>query len=136
MDARVQGRFNRCLFVILSLPLSNKETSTEAFNSKKRIDALTKDLSQMKTDELKYTEQIAMSKLQLEKLTKMKVRQNLQILSLKTNLEHLNTQHNVTCNKLAKITVDLEYAIQERDKNKRDLAQKTNLLKVRLKFEM
>ncbi|XP_005180606.1 cilia- and flagella-associated protein 58 [Musca domestica] len=107
------------------------ETSTEAFNSKKRIDALTKDLSQMKTDELKYTEQIAMSKLQLEKLTKMKVRQNLQILSLKTNLEHLNTQHNVTCNKLAKITVDLEYAIQERDKNKRDLAQKTNLLKIR-----
>lgn len=107
-----------------------KETSTEAFNSKKRIDSLTKDLNQMKTDELKYTEQIAASKLQLEKLTKMKVRQNLQILSLKTNLEHLNTQHNVACNKLAKITVDLEYAIQERDKNKRDLAQKSNLLKV------
>ncbi|XP_013101754.2 cilia- and flagella-associated protein 58 [Stomoxys calcitrans] len=107
------------------------ETSTEAFNSKKRIDSLTKDLNQMKIDELKYTEQIATSKLQLEKLTKMKVRQNLQILSLKTNLEHLNTQHNSTCNKLAKITVDLEYAIQERDKNKRDLAQKANLLKLR-----
>lgn len=70
-------------------------------------------------------------KQQYEKLTKIKVRQNLQILSLKTNMEHLNTQHNATCNKLAKLTVDLEYAIQERDKNKRDLIQKLNILKVR-----
>ncbi|XP_023292257.2 cilia- and flagella-associated protein 58 [Lucilia cuprina] len=107
------------------------ETSTEAFNSKKRIDTLTKDLNQLKCDELKYTEQISLLKQQYEKLTKMKVRQNLQILSLKTNMEHLNTQHNATCNKLAKVTVDLEYAAQERDKNKRDLTQKLNILKVR-----
>lgn len=76
-------------------------------------------------------EQIDLLKQQYEKLTKMKVRQNLQILSLKTNMEHLNTQHNATCNKLAKLTVDLEYAVQERDKNKRDLIQKLNILKVR-----
>lgn len=89
----------------------------------------------MKADELKYTEQISLLKQQYEKLTKMKVRQNLQILSLKTNMEHLNTQHNATCNKLAKVTVDLEYAAQERDKNKRDLTQKLNILKVTLKIK-
>lgn len=81
-------------------------------------------------EELKYKEQIATFKQQNEKLTKMKVRQNLQILSLKTNMEHLNTAYNGVCNKLAKITVDYEYALQERDKYKMDLNQKKNLLKV------
>lgn len=84
----------------------------------------------MKTEEIKYTELITQLKTQNAHLIKLKVRQNLQILSLKTNLEHLNSQHNATCNKLAKLTVETEYAIQERDKNKRDLVQKTNLLKV------
>jgi len=85
----------------------------------------------MKSEETKYLEQIAHIKSQNERLTKVKVRQNLQILSLKTNMEHLNTLHNSTCNKLAKITVDLEYTVQERDKNKRALTQRINLLKVR-----
>lgn len=85
----------------------------------------------MKCEEAKYLEQIAHTKANNEHLTKVKVRQNLQILSLKTNMEHLNTLHNSTCNKLAKITVDLEYTVQERDKNRRALNQRINLLKVR-----
>ncbi|EDW45205.1 GM10371 [Drosophila sechellia] len=85
----------------------------------------------MKTEESRYQEQISQMKSANEHLTKVKVRQNLQILSLKTNLEHLNTQHNAANNKLAKITVDLEYTVQERDKNKRALNQRINLLKVR-----
>jgi len=85
----------------------------------------------MKSEESRYQEQISQMKTANEHLTKVKVRQNLQILSLKTNLEHLNTQHNATNNKLAKITVDLEYTVQERDKNKRALNQRINLLKVR-----
>ncbi|KAM8705003.1 hypothetical protein ACLKA7_009458 [Drosophila subpalustris] len=107
------------------------ETSSDACNLKRKCDALAKELSTMKTEETKYLEQIAHIKSQNEHLTKVKVRQNLQILSLKTNLEHLNTLHNSTCNKLAKITVDLEYTVQERDKNKRALTQRINLLKVR-----
>uniref|UniRef100_A0A1A9ZZ70 Cilia- and flagella-associated protein 58 n=1 Tax=Glossina pallidipes TaxID=7398 RepID=A0A1A9ZZ70_GLOPL len=107
------------------------ETSGETYQHKKRIDVLTKDLELLQGEELKYREQIATFKQQNEKLTKMKVRQNLQILSLKTNMEHLNTVYNGVCNKLAKITVDYEYALQERDKYKMDLNQKKNLLKVR-----
>ncbi|KAH8284178.1 hypothetical protein KR054_011689 [Drosophila jambulina] len=107
------------------------ETSSDAINLKRKVDALTKDLSTMKSEESRYQEQISQMKSANEILTKVKVRQNLQILSLKTNLEHLNTQHNATNNKLAKITVDLEYTVQERDKNKRALNQRINLLKVR-----
>ncbi|XP_026840072.1 cilia- and flagella-associated protein 58 [Drosophila persimilis] len=107
------------------------ETSTDACNLKRKSDALAKELATMKSDETKYQEQISHMKSANEHLTKVKVRQNLQILSLKTNLEHLNTQHNATSNKLAKLTVDLEYAVQERDKNKRALNQRINLLKVR-----
>ncbi|XP_017036999.1 cilia- and flagella-associated protein 58 [Drosophila kikkawai] len=107
------------------------ETSSDAINLKRKVDALTKELSTMKTEESRYQEQISQMKSANEILTKVKVRQNLQILSLKTNLEHLNTQHNATNNKLAKITVDLEYTVQERDKNKRALNQRINLLKVR-----
>ncbi|XP_030369546.1 cilia- and flagella-associated protein 58 [Scaptodrosophila lebanonensis] len=107
------------------------ETSSDAYNLKRKCDALSKELSTMKSEETKYLEQIAQMKSSNEHLTKVKVRQNLQILSLKTNLEHLNTQHNATCNKLAKITIDLEYTVQERDKNKRNLNQRINLLKVR-----
>lgn len=108
-----------------------QETSSDACNLKRKNDTLSKELSVMKSEETKYLEQIAHIKASNEHLTKVKVRQNLQILSLKTNLEHLNTLHNGTCNKLAKITVDLEYTVQERDKNKRALVQKINLLKVR-----
>ncbi|EDV30418.2 LOW QUALITY PROTEIN: uncharacterized protein Dana_GF23279 [Drosophila ananassae] len=107
------------------------ETSSDAINLKRKSDALTKELSTMKSEESRYQEQISQMKSANEHLTKVKVRQNLQILSLKTNLEHLNTQHNATNNKLAKITVDLEYTVQERDKNKRALNQRINLLKVR-----
>ncbi|XP_062123703.1 cilia- and flagella-associated protein 58 [Drosophila sulfurigaster albostrigata] len=107
------------------------ETSSDACNLKRKCDALAKELATMKSDETKYLEQIAHTKSQNEHLTKVKVRQNLQILSLKTNLEHLNTLHNSTCNKLAKITVDLEYTVGERDKNKRALTQRINLLKMR-----
>ncbi|XP_032578912.1 cilia- and flagella-associated protein 58 [Drosophila sechellia] len=107
------------------------ETSSDACNLKRKSDALTKELSTMKTEESRYQEQISQMKSANEHLTKVKVRQNLQILSLKTNLEHLNTQHNAANNKLAKITVDLEYTVQERDKNKRALNQRINLLKVR-----
>ncbi|XP_039490569.1 cilia- and flagella-associated protein 58 [Drosophila santomea] len=107
------------------------ETSSDACNLKRKSDALTKELSTMKTEESRYQEQISHMKAANEHLTKVKVRQNLQILSLKTNLEHLNTQHNAANNKLAKITVDLEYTVQERDKNKRALNQRINLLKVR-----
>ncbi|KAH8356012.1 hypothetical protein KR200_007459 [Drosophila serrata] len=107
------------------------ETSSDAINLKRKVDALTKELSTMKSEESRYQEQISQMKSANEMLTKVKVRQNLQILSLKTNLEHLNTQHNATNNKLAKITVDLEYTVQERDKNKRALNQRINLLKVR-----
>lgn len=98
---------------------------------KRKSDALAKELATMKCEEAKYLEQIAHTKANNEHLTKVKVRQNLQILSLKTNMEHLNTLHNSTCNKLAKITVDLEYTVQERDKNRRALNQRINLLKVR-----
>lgn len=84
----------------------------------------------MKTDESKYHEQLTQAKSQNGHLIKMKVKQGLQILSLKTNIEHLNTQHNAVCNKLAKMTVDLEYTIQERDRNKRDLMQRSAMLKV------
>lgn len=108
-----------------------QETSSDACNLKRKCDALAKELGTMKSEETKYLEQIAHIKSQNEHLTKVKVRQNLQVLSLKTNLEHLNTLHNSTCNKLAKITVDLEYTVQERDKNKRALTQRINLLKVR-----
>ncbi|XP_067630514.1 cilia- and flagella-associated protein 58 [Eurosta solidaginis] len=107
------------------------ETSNEVYNMRKRLDTLEKELAQTRAEETKVKEKIQQLKTQNEKLTKMKVRQNLQILSLKTNLDHLHTQHNVTCNKLAKITVELEYAIQERDENKRSLAQRSSLLKVR-----
>ncbi|XP_017082888.1 cilia- and flagella-associated protein 58 [Drosophila eugracilis] len=107
------------------------ETSSDAINLKRKSDTLSKELSTMKTEESRYQEQISQMKSANEHLTKVKVRQNLQILSLKTNLEHLNTQHNATNNKLAKITVDLEYTVQERDKNKRALNQRINLLKVR-----
>ncbi|KAH8258199.1 hypothetical protein KR038_007650 [Drosophila bunnanda] len=107
------------------------ETSSDAINLKRKVDGLTKELSTMKSEESRYQEQISQMKSANELLTKVKVRQNLQILSLKTNLEHLNTQHNATNNKLAKITVDLEYTEQERDKNKRALNQRINLLKVR-----
>ncbi|XP_068157412.1 cilia- and flagella-associated protein 58 [Drosophila tropicalis] len=107
------------------------ETSADACNLKRKSDSLAKELSSMKTEEARYQEQIAQMKSANEHLTKIKVRQNLQILSLKTNLEHLNTQHNATNNKLAKITVDLEYTVQERDKNKRALNQRINLLKLR-----
>lgn len=108
-----------------------QETSNDACNLKRKSDTLSKELSVMKSEETKYLEHIAQIKASNEHLTKVKVRQNLQILSLKTNLEHLNTLHNSTCNKLAKITVDLEYTVQERDKNKRALVQKINLLKMR-----
>uniref|UniRef100_A0A1A9WYN6 Coiled-coil domain-containing protein 147 n=1 Tax=Glossina brevipalpis TaxID=37001 RepID=A0A1A9WYN6_9MUSC len=114
-----------------SLIKSLDETSGESYQYKKRIDALIKDLEILQNEEVKYKEQIATFRQQNEKLTKMKVRQNLQILSLKTNMEHLNTSYNGVCNKLAKITIDLEYALQEKDKHKMDLNQKTNLLKVR-----
>ncbi|EDW14497.1 cilia- and flagella-associated protein 58 [Drosophila mojavensis] len=107
------------------------ETSSDACNLKRKSDALAKELATMKCEEAKYLEQIAHTKANNEHLTKVKVRQNLQILSLKTNMEHLNTLHNSTCNKLAKITVDLEYTVQERDKNRRALNQRINLLKVR-----
>ncbi|XP_064552752.1 cilia- and flagella-associated protein 58 [Drosophila montana] len=107
------------------------ETSSDACNLKRKSDALSKELAAMKSEETKYLEQIAHIKTSNEHLTKVKVRQNLQILSLKTNMEHLNTLHNSTCNKLAKITVDLDYTVQERDKNKRALNQRINLLKVR-----
>lgn len=108
-----------------------KETSSDACNLKRKSDALSKDLATMKSEETKYLEQIAHIKANNEHLTKVKVRQNLQILSLKTNMEHLNTLHNSTCNKLAKITVDLEYTVQERDKYKRALNHRINLLKTR-----
>ncbi|XP_037943975.1 cilia- and flagella-associated protein 58-like [Teleopsis dalmanni] len=107
------------------------EFSTDAYSNKKLIDQLQTDLTQTKSEVLKYTELVTTTKNQSDHLIKVKVRQNLQILSLKTNLEHLNTQHNATCNKLAKIIVDLEYMTQERDKLKRELAQRVNLLKVR-----
>ncbi|XP_022229630.2 cilia- and flagella-associated protein 58 [Drosophila obscura] len=107
------------------------ETSTDACNLKRKSDALAKELASMRSDETKYQEQISHMKSANEHLTKIKVRQNLQILSLKTNLEHLNTQHNATSNKLAKLIVDLEYTVQERDKNKLALNQRINLLKVR-----
>ncbi|XP_053954136.1 cilia- and flagella-associated protein 58 [Anastrepha ludens] len=107
------------------------ETSNESYNNRKRLDALEKELAQSRSEEAKAKEKIQQIKVQNEQLTKLKVRHNLQILSLKTNLEHLNTQHNTTSNKLAKTTVELEYATQERDENKRALTQRISLLKLR-----
>ncbi|XP_054727601.1 cilia- and flagella-associated protein 58 [Anastrepha obliqua] len=107
------------------------ETSNESYNNRKRLDALEKELAQSRSEEAKSKEKIQQIKVQNEQLTKLKVRHNLQILSLKTNLEHLNTQHNTTSNKLAKTTVELEYATQERDENKRALTQRISLLKLR-----
>lgn len=98
------------------------------------MDALEKELTQTHSEEAKAKEKILQIKVHNEQLTKMKVRQNLQILSLKTNLEHLQTQHNTISNKLAKTIVELEYAIQDRDENKRALTQRISLLKVSSKM--
>ncbi|CAD6992534.1 unnamed protein product [Ceratitis capitata] len=108
-----------------------EETSNEAYNNRKRLDTVEKELAQTRSEETKAKERILQIKVHNEQLTKMKVRQNLQILSLKTNLEHLHTQHNTTTNKLAKAVVELEYATQERDENKRALTQRISLLKMR-----
>ncbi|XP_055909034.1 cilia- and flagella-associated protein 58 [Eupeodes corollae] len=107
------------------------ETSSDLYSCKKQFDAATKDLSSLKSEESKLVDQIEQFKLKNEHLVKNKIHQNLQILAAKTNLEHLHTQHNATSNKLAKVIVDLEYATTERDKFKADLAQKSNLLKLR-----
>lgn len=98
------------------------------------MDALEKELAQTRNEETKAKEKILQIKVHNEQLTKMKVRQNLQILSLKTNLDHLQTQHNTVSNKLAKTVVELEYATQDRDENKRALAQRISLLKVSSKI--
>ncbi|XP_055851683.1 cilia- and flagella-associated protein 58 [Episyrphus balteatus] len=107
------------------------ETSSDLYSCKKQLDIATKDLSTLKSEETKLIDQIQTIKLKNDHLMKHKIHQNLQILAAKTNLEHLHTQHNATTNKLAKIIVDLEYTTTERDKLKADLAQKTNLLKLR-----
>ncbi|XP_039970986.1 cilia- and flagella-associated protein 58 [Bactrocera tryoni] len=107
------------------------ETSNESYNNRKRLDALEKELAQTRSEEAKAKEKILQIKVHNAQLTKMKVRQNLQILSLKTNLDHLQTQHNTVSNKLAKTVVELEYTTQDRDENKRALAQRISLLKIR-----
>ncbi|XP_036323030.1 cilia- and flagella-associated protein 58 [Rhagoletis pomonella] len=107
------------------------ETSNEAYNNRKRLDLLEKELAQTRSEEAKAKEKIQQIKSHNDQLIKLKVRHNLQILSLKSNLEHLHTQHNTTSNKLAKTVVELEYAIQERDENKRALTQRISLLKTR-----
>lgn len=84
----------------------------------------------MQSEVNRQRDDLATIKQQNEKLTKIKIRHHLQILSVKTNLDQLNTKYNSVIAKLAKVTIDLDYAEKEKDKFRHSFEQKTNLLKV------
>lgn len=107
-----------------------KETSTEAYQNKKRIELQVNDIEQLHSEINKQREELSTIKQQNEKLTKIKIRHHLQILSIKTNLDQMNTKYNNVIGKLAKTTIDLDYSDKEKDKYRHAFEQKNNILKV------
>lgn len=66
-----------------------------------------------------------------ENLTRNRIKQNLQILSLRSNVLRSRSLYNGTLQKMAKLQADLENAHNETSKYKNQLQIKSSLLKLR-----
>lgn len=105
--------------------------SSDAYKEKKRADHLEVDLNNLRVEHNKLTEFNEQQRKTNENLTRNRIKQNLQILSLRTNIGRSRSLYNGALQKMTKLQGDLDNAHNETSKYKNQLLIKCSLLKLR-----
>lgn len=88
-------------------------------------------MNNLRVEHNKLTEFNEQQRKTLEHLTRNRIKQNLQILSLRTNVGRSRSMYNGALQKMTKLQSDLDNARNETSKYKNQLQTKCSLLKLR-----
>jgi chromosome segregation ATPase len=108
-----------------------EESSTGAFKEKRFLESVQSQLAEMTTKYETELEDSNRFKALADQHHHATVQLSLQLAAVRTNLDKLTAQHNLTSLKLAKVNTDLENMTQLKEKITNQLNTKTNILKLK-----